>query len=91
MSVEIIPIRKLRPRLSEVIKNVNDGFDRYIVTKRGHPTAVIMSIDDYESLLETVEIHSDKTLMRRLNKAEKEIESSGGRSLDDIKKALEFV
>ncbi len=32
-----------------------------------------MSVDDYEGLLETIEILSDAELMKRIKKAEKEI------------------
>ena len=91
MSIAIISVRELRPKLSKVLKSISDRFDRYIITRRGNPEAVIMSIDDYESILETIDIQSDKALMRRLSKAEKEKKSGGGRSLDEIKKELGLV
>lgn len=91
MSIAVISVRKLRPKLAEILKNISRRFDRYIITKRGNPEAVIMSIDDYESILETMDIQSDKALMKRLSKAEKEKKSGRGRSLDEIKKELGFV
>lgn len=91
MSIATISIRELRPKLAKVLKNISDRFDRYIITKRGSPEAVIMSIEDYESILETMDIQSDKDLMRRLAKAEKEKKSGHGRSLDEIKRELRLV
>ncbi|MBL7080997.1 MAG: type II toxin-antitoxin system Phd/YefM family antitoxin [Candidatus Omnitrophica bacterium] len=91
MSIATISVRELRPKLAKVLKSVSERFARYIITKRGNPEAVIMSIDDYESILETMDIQSDKVLMRRLSKAEKEKKSSRGHSLDDIKKELGLV
>ena len=91
MSIAIISVKELRPKLAKVLKSISDRFDRYIITRRGNPEAVIMSIDDYESILETMDIQSDKALMHRLSKAEREKKSGRGRSLDDIKKELGLV
>lgn len=91
MSIATISVRDLRPKLAKVLKSISDRFDRYIITRRGNPEAVIMSIDDYESILETMDIQSNKALMPRLSKAEKEKKSGRGRSLDDIKKELGLV
>ena len=57
--VNTISVRELRPTLSKVIDNIHKKFDRYVITKRGKPEVVMMSIDDYEGLLETLEIESD--------------------------------
>lgn len=91
MSIATISVRQLRPRLAKVLKDIGERFDRYIITKRGSPEAVIMSIDDYESILETMDIESDRALMRRLSRAEKEKRAGKGRSLDKIKKDLGLV
>ncbi len=50
-----------------------------------------MSIDDYESILETMDIQSDRALMRHIGKAEKEIKQGRGHSLEKIKKNLNLV
>ncbi len=89
--VNIISIRALRPKLAVVLKGVHDRFDRYIITKRGHPEAVIMSIDDYESILETMEIQSDKSLMRMIKKAERELKKGKGAPLERVKRELGLV
>lgn len=91
MSVNVISIRELRPKLASVLKAMHNKFDRYIITKRGHPEAVMMNIEDYESILETMEIQSDKPLMRRIKEAEKEIKQGKGRSLEEIRKDLNLV
>jgi antitoxin YefM len=89
--VNTISIRELRPRLAGVLKSIHDRFDRYIITKRGQPEAVMMSIKDYESILETMEIQSDKALMRRIKKAEKELCAGKGIPLEKVKKELGLV
>lgn len=89
--VNIISIRELRPKLADVLKSIHNRFDRYIITKRGRPEAVIMAVEDYESILETLEIQSDKALMRRIRKAEKEIKQGKGIPLEKIEKELGLV
>lgn len=89
--VNTISVRQLRPKLAGILKNIHDRFDRYIITKRGLPEAVIMSIDDYESILETMEIQSDKPLMHRIKKAEKELKEGKGIPLEKIRKELGLV
>lgn len=89
--VNTISIRELRPKLADILKSVHDRFDRYIVTKRGRPEAVIMSIEDYESILETMDIQSDKSLVRRLKNAEEDIRKKKGAPLERVRKELGLV
>jgi prevent-host-death family protein len=78
----------LRPKLPKIIKTVDSKLDRFIITKRGKPAALLMSIDDYESLLETIDVLSDKKLIKRLRKAEKELEKGKVKALDEIEKEM---
>ena len=89
--VNTISVRQLRPKLADVLDAVHDRLDRYIITKRGRPEAVMMSIEDYESILETLEIVSDKSLMRRIKKAERDLKQGKGVSLEIVRKELGLV
>jgi len=89
--VNTISVRELRPQLSVAMDRVNKRFDRYVVTRRGKPQAVLMSYDDYESMVETMEIQSDKALMARIKKAEAEIKAGKGIILDEVEKRLGLV
>ena len=89
--IKPISIRELRPNISKVIKDIHDKFYRYIISRHGKPEAIMMSIDDYESLLETLEIQSDKDLMKKIKKAEVEIAKGKVKSLEEIHKELGIV
>ena len=82
--VKNISTRKLRENLAAVIKGVKINFDRYIVSRRGEPEAVLMSIDDYEGWLETIEIMSDKKLMDGIRLARKEIKECKVYSFEEV-------
>lgn len=89
--VNFITVRQLRPELSSVIKNIHEKFDRYVVTRHGKPEIVMMSMEDYESILETLEIESDKEMMTRLKKARGDMKKGKGISLDQLNKELKVV
>ena len=92
MTIKYLSIRELRPKLPSVVRDAAATYARYIVTRRGKPEAVLLSIDDYESLLETLEIEKDPSLVRRLKKAQEEIKKGKkGRSLQEIDRELGLV
>lgn len=87
--VNMISLKALRPGLPQVIKHIDAKLDRYIVVKRGAPVAVMMSPDDYEGLLETIEILSDKETVKRIKKAKREIKGHKTISLEKLRQKIE--
>ena len=81
----------LRPKLPKVIEDIDSKMDRFIITKRGRPVALMMSIDDYESLLETIDILSSKALMKRVKTAKSDIKNNNIRSLEKIERELGVI
>lgn len=87
--VNTITLKELRPGLPEVIKKIDARLDRYIVTKRGKPIAVMIGPDDYEGLLETIEILSDKETVKRIKRAKQEIKDGKTISLKELRGRIE--
>ena len=87
--VNTITLKELRPELPLVIKDIDTKLDRYIVTKRGKPVAIMMSPDDYEGLLETIDILSGKETARRIKKAKREIKENKTVSLEVLRSRIE--
>lgn len=87
--VNTITLKALRPGLPEVIRDIDTKLDRYIVLKRGKPVAVMMSPDDYEGLLETIGILSDREAVRRIKKAKQEIKDGRTISLEELRRKIE--
>ena len=51
MSVsEQMPLADVKNRLSEVVDRLEREHGRVVITKHGHPAAVVISVDDLESL-----------------------------------------
>lgn len=51
-----INISDVRQNLPDLVKKVNKGLDRVIITVKGQPQAVLVSQEELESLEETAEI-----------------------------------
>ena len=86
-----VSLKNLRPRLPAIMAEVDSKMDRFIITKRGRPVALLMAIDDYESILETIDILSNTHLMKRLKKAKADIRAGRVMSLDAIERELGIV
>lgn len=54
-------VTEARDKLSEIIDTVVSTGAEWVITKHGRPAAVILSYDEYESLIETVNILSDRS------------------------------
>lgn len=86
-----VTLKTLRPKLPKIMAEIDSKMDRFIITKRGRPAALMMAIDDYESLLETLAILSDSRLMKKIRQAEAAIKKGSIKSLDRVERALGLV
>ncbi len=86
--VNTVSLKFLRPQLPKVISRIDGKLDRYIVTRRGKPVVVMMSIEDYESLMETLEILADPKAMADLRRGEEDIRKGRTHAWKDVKKSL---
>lgn len=89
MSTRKISVSELQPQLPSVLDRVQEEQDRFVITREGREEAVLLSADDFDGLLETLEILSDSDLVRRLIEAEVEFASGGGRLLEDVREGIE--
>lgn len=80
-AAEHLPLADVKNRLSEVVERLEREHGRVVITKHGRPAAVVLSIEDLEGLEETLEILSDKPLMRRLRKSQAEVEAGAATEL----------
>jgi prevent-host-death family protein len=60
---ETIPVSKAKTYFSELLKRIKEHHESFAITQRGKIEGVLIGIDEYESLIETLEILSDSELM----------------------------
>ncbi len=75
-TAEQLPLAVVKNRLSEVVERLEREHGRVVITKHGRPAAVVMSVDDLESLEETLEVLSSAALMADITEGLAEL--SGG-------------
>lgn len=79
--VEHMSLADVKNRLSEVVERLEREHGRVVITKHGRPAAVVISVDDLEGLEETLDILSDPKLMRRIRKAQAEVDAGEAEAL----------
>lgn len=76
-----LPLAEVRANLSKLVDEAVRTHQRIEVTRQGRRAAVILSADDYDSIMETLDILSDQELMRDVRAAEEDDEIF---SLDEV-------
>ena len=72
-SAEHVPLAEVKNRLSEVVDRLEREHGRVVITKHGRPAAVMLSLEDLESLEETLAILSDPELLATIREADAEV------------------
>ena len=67
------PLTEVRDKLSESVDQVAEGVE-WTITRHGRTVAVMLIIEDYESLLETVNVLSDADAMESIREGLAELE-----------------
>lgn len=70
---EHLSLADVKNRLSEVVDKLEREHGRVVVTKHGRPAAVMLNVDDLESLEETLEILSNGALRDAIREGEADI------------------
>ncbi len=83
---KIIPISDLQTSAKRYVDQVRKTDQPIIVTQRGRPAAVLVSYAEFEGLLETKSEMQNGDWRQRLDRAEKEIRTASGVSLESYLK-----
>ena len=80
-----LPISEVKTRLPELVKGVSERDDEIVITRNGRPAAIIVSLDEYEGLRETLEILGDPKLMAQIRRGEAYFRHGGkGLTIDEV-------
>jgi prevent-host-death family protein len=78
--VDTLSLAAVKDRFSEIVERVNKQHDRVIVTRNGVPVVVVVSVEELESLEETLEVLSDRDTVAALRESEQQI----AKGLDEV-------
>jgi antitoxin YefM len=84
----VLSVADARASLSKHIESATTTHERFEITRNGARVAVLMSADDYDSLIETVDILSDPVEVAALRVAIAELDSGDVSTADDVRQAM---
>ncbi len=73
LTMTMMPLADVKTRLSELVGRVHAHHERITVTVHGRPSAVLIAVEDLESLQETLSVLSDPETLRRLVESDAEL------------------
>src|SRR5947208_13956017 len=80
--MKTLPLAEVKAKLSGLIEDVARRDERVTITKRGRPTAVLMSHDEATSLDATLEIMSDPEFYAEILRNRRALDRGEGRAYD---------
>jgi len=79
-----LTVTEAKSHFLELIRNTDKRLERFLITKQGKPSAVVMNADEFDGWLETLEIMSDKKALREIRKARKELEQGKTKNFQKV-------
>ncbi len=65
-SADQMALKDVKNQLSAVVDKVEREHQRVVITKHGRPAAIVLSVEDLESLEETVDVLSSPGLIKQI-------------------------
>lgn len=77
---DYVPITQAKNNLLDMVRRIHDSDSAIAITKNGVPEAVLISMDKFEGMLETIELLADDETRAQLKKSREDIKH--GRLVD---------
>lgn len=84
-----LSVADARANFSRVVESASQTHERFDVTKNGGRVAVILGADDFDALLETVEILADTEAMQSIRQGLAELAAGDLAYSDDVRAEMQ--
>lgn len=84
----VVPFTDARATLSDLLDVVENEQEHVVITRQGKPVAIVMSVGEWESWEETLDVLSDAEAMDALRESEEDVKAGRLVNLDDVKRDL---
>ncbi|MDQ3571739.1 MAG: type II toxin-antitoxin system Phd/YefM family antitoxin [Actinomycetota bacterium] len=85
---KVVPFTVARSTLSELLDEVNDRHEHVVITRKGRPAGVVLSNEEYDALVETLEVLEDEDTLAALRESEEDVRDGRLVSLSDLRREL---
>lgn len=82
-----VPFTEARSGLTELLDEIERVHEHVVITRNGRPSAVMMAPDEYDSLIETLEVLADHEAMADLAASQDDVDAGRVFDLEDVKRA----
>jgi prevent-host-death family protein len=87
--MRILPISQLKSKINEYVDAVAQTRDQITITKNGTPAAVLIGVDEWESIQETLHWLAQPGVIDSIAESEADVDAGRTYSEDDIRAAYQ--
>lgn len=84
MATELLSVSELRSQLLKLIKHVERIPERYIITREGKPAAVLLSYEEFRSLITTLEVVLDSEMVEGIEEGLRNKKAGKVKAFEDV-------
>ncbi len=88
--MKTISVTKARSDFYDLVEQVSRKRKRIGITNKGETKAVLISLDELDSIEETLDILSDPNALKEIREAEKEYKKGNYYTLEEVMKEIEL-
>ena len=81
---DYIPVTQAKTRLLDLVRKISESGDTIAITRNGVPEAVIMSMDKFQGLLETLDILADEKAMKSIKKSIRQAQKGAWLNIEEV-------
>lgn len=82
--MKTLPLSDAKNRLSRIVDDVTERDEQVMITRNGHPAAVLISPEEFESWQATIDILSDPDLMAQFQRSKKAMRRARTYTIADL-------
>lgn len=87
--MEIIPITEAKARIAELADRVAREHDHFTITRNGRADVMLISVAEYESLQETLDLLSDGEALADLRQSREDFTAGDTFTVSEVRAELE--
>ncbi len=88
-AMETIPITEAKARIAELADRVARQHDHFTITRNGRADVMLISVAEYESLQETLDLLSDDEALADLRQSREDFAAGDTFAVDEVRTELE--
>lgn len=88
-TMEIIPITEAKTRIAELADRVAREHDHFTITRNGRADVMLISVAEYESMQETLDILADDETLADLRQSREDFDAGDSFNIGEVRAELE--